>query len=220
MRRALGRRQLLLLAAALASFLLAGLLGAVAVDVSRWRQELAAGDVRYRVFPADAGWRARTLVPGGAGAKLLGVTDDVAFRVALTAFRRSELDDATVSDPALAVRRAEATHRFESIVAYDRDPARRSRAANFLGVLGIAAFNTSPSGGAFQDRSELLLDAIASFRQAIALDPANSEAKYNLQLILGRRQGLLPTEASGGRNPAPGGRGARGAGAGQPGSGY
>jgi hypothetical protein len=39
-------------------------------------------------------------------------------------------------------------------------------------------------------------------------------------VMLARGQGLLPTEASAGRNPLPGGRGARGAGAGEPGSGY
>ena len=38
--------------------------------------------------------------------------------------------------------------------------------------------------------------------------------------MLARGQGLLPTEASAGRNPLPGGSGARGAGAGEPGSGY
>ena len=102
----------------------------------------------------------------------------------------------------------------------DPDPAHSSRAANFLGVISIAAYNAAPSGASDQDRSELLLNAIASFEQAIELDPENDDAKYNLQLMLARGQGLLPTEASAGRNPLPGGRGARGAGAGEPGSGY
>ena len=78
----------------------------------------------------------------------------------------------------------------------------------------MTVFNSSPSGGNLTDRWELLLNAIASFEQAIAIDPGNDDAKYNLQAILLRGQGLLPTEASAGRNPAPGGRGSRGAGAG------
>ena len=64
------------------------------------------------------------------------------------------------------------------------------------------------------------LSAVASFEQAIALDPENDDAKYNLQLMLLRGEGLLPTEAAAGKNPSPGGKGSRGAGAGAPGSGY
>ena len=167
-------------------------------------------------------WSPDTVAPLDAGRRLLGVEDDVAFRQALRALRASELDDPTVSDPNLAVQRTEAAERLESIVVHDRDDERRSRAANLLGVLGDDRVQLERPVGRERspDRSELLLNAIASFEQAIAIDPGNDEAKYNLQVILLRGQGLLPTEASAGRNPAPGGRGARGAGAGQPGSGY
>ena len=219
MRQILLRRELLLVAA-LGSFVLAVLLGLLAVDVDRWRSTMAADDVRYRVASPDAFWSPDTLAPFDAGRKVIDVEDDLAFRLALTALRQSDLDDPTISEPRLAVRRTEAAQRLESIVVRDRDDSRRSRAANFLGVLSMVAFRTSPSGGDFQDRSELLLNAIASFEQAIALDSDNAEAKYNLQVILLSGQGLLPTEAAAGRNPLPGGRGARGAGAGEPGSGY
>lgn len=219
MRRPVLRRELLLLVA-LAAFALSVVLTLLAVDVERWRSTIPADDVRYRVSSPEALWSPETLAPFDAGRKLLAVEDDLAFRLALTALRESELEDPTVSEPKLAVRRTEAAERLESIVVHDPDDERRSRAANLLGVLGMVAFNSSPSGGDFADRSELLLNAIASFEQAIALDPGNDEAKYNLQVILLRGQGLLPTEAAAGRNPAPGGRGARGAGAGAPGSGY
>ncbi len=139
----------------------------------------------------------------------------------LQELRASKLDDATVSDPrsrCAAPRRAE---QLESIVVRDPDPTLRSRAANLLGVLSVAALELDPETGTTgQDRSELLLSAVASFEQAIALDPENDDAKYNLQLMLQRGSGLLPTEASAGKNPTPGGRGSRGAGAGGPGSGY
>ena len=219
MTRMLLRRELLLLLA-VAAFAAAALLGLLAVDVDRWRSSLATDDVRYRVDARDVLWRPRTLVPLDAGRRLLGVEDDLAFRRALVALREAELDDPTVSEPRLAVWRTEAAQRLESIVVDDPKAARRSRAANLLGVLNMVAFGSSPSGGDFQDRSELLLNAIAGFEQAIALDPENNDAKYNLQVILLRGQGLLPTESAAGRNPAPGGRGARGAGAGEPGSGY
>jgi len=213
------RRELLLLAA-LACFVLAVFLSLAAVDVHRWRSTLPADDVRYRVSSPGALWTVDTLAPREAGRRILGVEDDLAFRHALDALRRSAIKDPTVSDPRLAVARTEASRRLESVVVHDGDESRRSRAANLLGVLNLVAFNSSPSGGDFADRSELLLNAIAGFEQAIALDAGNADAKYNLQVVLLRGQGLLPTEASAGRNPSPGGRGSRGAGAGVPGSGY
>ena len=219
MTRLVLRRELLLVLAAVA-LALAVLLTLVAVDVARWRSALRADDVRYRVASPEELWAPQTLAPLGAARRLLALDDDIAFRRALATLRAARLDDRTVSEPNLAVRRTEAADRLESIVVHDRDHGRRSRAANLLGVLGMVLFNSSPSGGDLGDRSELLLNAIANFEQAIAIDPQNADAKYNLQVILLRGQGLLPTEASAGRNPAPGGRGARGAGAGQPGSGY
>ena len=97
----------------------------------------------------------------------------------------------------------------------------RSRASSLLGVVAVASWNsTPPQGTQQQDRSELLFAAVASFEQAVDLDPENDDAKYNLQLMLQRGQGLLPTEAAAGKNPSAGGKGSRGAGAGVPGSGY
>jgi hypothetical protein len=220
MKRFLLRRELLLVVA-LAAFLLAGLMTLVAVDIGRWRAAIEEDDVRYRVGSAETLWTPDTVAPFDAARRLLAVDDDVAFREALTTLRGAELDDPTVSDPNLAVRRTEAAERLESIVVRDRNAERRSRASNLLGVLGMIVFNSGPAGGTLApDRSELLLNAIASFEQAIALDPENDEAKYNLQVILLRGQGLLPAETAAGQNPTPGGRGARGAGAGEPGSGY
>ena len=214
-------RRELLLVVAVACLLLAAFLGLLAVDVARWRTTLPADDVRYRAAPERASlWSPSLLAPRRSGTRLIGVDDDLEFRRALQLVRASSLDDPTVSDPNLAVRRTDAAELLESIIVHDADLARASRAANFLGALSIAAYNAAPSGASTPDRSELLVNAIANFEQAIELDPGNDEAKYNLQIMLGRRQGLLPTEASAGRNPLPGGRGARGAGAGEPGSGY
>jgi tetratricopeptide (TPR) repeat protein len=214
------RRELLLVVAA-GCLLAAVFLALLAVDVARWRTTLPADDVRYRVSPQGSSlWSPHLLAPFRSGTRLLDVDDDLEFRRALQLVRASSLDDATVSDPNLAVRRTDAAQLLESIVATDPEPARSSRAANLLGVISLAAYNAAPEGANTQDRSELLLNAIASFEQAIELDPDNDEAKYNLQVMLARGQGLLPTEASAGRNPLPGGRGARGAGAGEPGSGY
>lgn len=212
-------RELLLVASAVC-LVLAVFLALVAVDVARWRTAIRADDVRFAAGAPSSRWTPETLAPFGAGERVLGVRDDVAFRRMLVLLRSSKLLDATVSDPVLALRRTELADRLESIAALDPDPVLRSRASSLLGVFNISAWNSSPAQGGEQDRSELLLAAIASFEQAIALDPENDDAKYNLQLMLLRGQGLLPTEAAAGRNPSAGGKGSRGAGAGEPGSGY
>jgi hypothetical protein len=215
-------RELLLVAAA-ACVAVAVLLALVAVDVARSRSAIPADDVRFAAGAPTSGWSPRALAPFGAGERVLGVRDDVAFRRMLRLLRASRLLDYTVSDPVLAIRRTELAERLESIVVHDPDPVLRSRASSLLGVVSVVSWNTnaSPSQGTMQqDRTELLLAAIASFEQAIGLDPDNDDAKYNLQLMLQRGQGLLPTEAAAGRNPSAGGKGSRGAGAGAPGSGY
>lgn len=214
------RRELLLVAAA-ACLVLAVLLALVAVDVARWRAAIPADDVRFAAGAPTSGWTPRTLAPLAAGERALGVSDDLAFRRMLRLLRSSRLLDLTVSDPILAIRRTELSERLESIVVHDPDPVLRSRASSLLGVLGVVSWNSTPPQGTQQlDRSELLVAAIASFEQAIGIDPENDDAKYNLQLMLQRGQGLLPTEAAAGRNPSAGGKGSRGAGAGAPGSGY
>jgi hypothetical protein len=216
--RLLPRELLLLPAAACAAGTV--LLALVAVDVTRWHATLGRDDVRYAAGAPSSGWHPSTLAPLDLGARALGVTDDVRFRRMLLLLRSSKLRDVTVSDPVLAIRRTDLTEQLEAILAYDPDPRQRSRAASLLGVLNIAAWNAAPAVGADRDRAELLLAAVAAFEQALDLDVENDDAKYNLELLLQRGEGLLPTEASAGRNPAPGGKGSRGAGAGAPGSGY
>ena len=213
-------RELLLVAAA-ACVVVAVLCALVAVDVARSRSAIPADDVRFAAGAPTNGWSPRALAPLGTGERVLGVRDDVAFREMLRVLRASKLLDYTVSDPMLAIRRTELAERLESIVVHDPDPVLRSRASSLLGVVSVVSWNSTPTQGTLQqDRSELLLAAIASFEQAIGLDPDNDDAKYNLQLMLQRGKGLLPTEAAAGRNPAAGGKGSRGAGAGAPGSGY
>ena len=213
-------RELLLVAAA-ACLVLAVVLALVAVDVARWRTAIPADDVRFAAGAPTDGWAPRTVAPFAAGERVLDVGDDVAFRRMLRLLRASKLLDFTVSDPVLAVRRTELAEQLESIVVHDPDPVLRSRASSLLGVVSVASWSSTPPQGTQQlDRSELLLAAVASFEQAIAFDPENDDAKYNLQLMLQRGEGLLPTEAAAGRNPSAGGKGSRGAGAGAPGSGY
>ena len=205
-------------AGALLCLALAVVFALLALDVVRWSDAIRAGDVRYRASAADdALWRADELVPLAAARNVLGVEDDIAFRRAVRALRVSRLGDPTgsISDPEIAIHRNEAQARLEAIVTGDFDLARRSRAAGLLGVLGLVRFVTETQG-----RDALLSSTISNLQLAIALDPANDEAKQNLELAFQRGRGLDPSEGAGGANPAPGGNGAKGAGAGQAGSGY
>jgi hypothetical protein len=221
-KRRLHLRRELLLPLALACVVAAAFLAALAIDVARWRTSLPADDIEFRVgAPSAQLWGQSPVAPFRAAERLLAIENDLAFRRMLRDLRASKLRDPTVSDPYLALRRTATTDELESIVVHDPDPVLKSRASTLLGVLSIAAWNsTPPQGTSAQDRSELLLSAIASFEQAIALDPENDDAKYNLQLMLLRGSGLIPTESAAGKNPLPGGRGSRGAGAGAPGAGY
>jgi hypothetical protein len=193
-------------------------LGLLALDVTRSRDALARDDVQFRISPERVGlWRASTVVPFDLAVSLIGTKDDVDLRRAVRSVRLARLDDPTVSvsDPEVALLRNDAQARLDAIVAGDADAATKSRAAGLLGVIGLSRL-----GSETQDRVALLSATVANLQLAIALDPSNAEAKYNLELALQRSRGVQLTEGAGGQNPTPGGSGSSGAGAGDPGSGY
>ena len=216
-RREIIERSLVGLGAVLCLLLAIGL-GLLALDVTNSRAALSQGDVEYRITPAKTGlWRARTVVPFDLAVSLLGAEDDIDMRRAVRSVRLARLDDPTVSvsDPQVALLRNDAQARLDAIVGSAKDAEQRSRAAELLGVVGLARLVSET-----QDRVALLGATVANLQLAIALDPSNDEAKYNLELALQRSRGIQLTEGAGGQNPSPGGRGSSGAGAGDPGSGY
>jgi hypothetical protein len=205
-------------AGALLCLVLAAGLGALAWDVAQSRAALAGGDVRFRVAPETAGlWRASTIVPFGASTKLLAAEDDIEIRQAVRAVRLARLDDpsASLSDPQVAILRNAAQARLDVLVSGDQSTRVKSRAAGLLGVVGLSRLVSET-----QDRDAVLSETVSNLQLAIELDPANDEAKYNLELALQRARGIELSEGAGGRNPSPGGTGSSGAGAGDPGSGY
>ena len=203
------------IAGAAACLVVGTLLVLFGVDVARWGAALHDGDVAYRAAPEGNLWTAHTLLPAKFSRSALGIGDDIAYRQALRAFRLAQVSSPIISDPSVIVQRNDATVRLADIVLHSSDPARRSAAANLLG-----AIDYSDAVADYTNRTRLIVDASDRFTQAIAFDPANDDAKYNLELTLalGRAQGL--SESGGGTNPAPGGKGSKGAGAGAPGTGY
>lgn len=213
----MSRRTRALLAVASAACLgLAAVLVLLAVDVRRWQDGLRADDVRY---VADAGaadlWRTDTILPWDPARRLLGVGDDIRLRDGIRALRQGRLEAGFTSDPAIALPRAEAVALLTAVAKGDDSAERRSRA---LGLLGVYAFAGSQAGG--PDREQLLTEAVGAFQAAIEADPANDEAKGNLERALQRRAALQAIPGGGLADPSHGGPGARGAGAGNAGSGY
>jgi hypothetical protein len=209
------RKHLLPIAVVLACLVGAAALFLLAADVARLRSALSEDDVTYRAAPTERLWQPAELVPGGVARRVLAVDDDILFRRAIRAVRLSHPELPGFSDPSYVLNRNEATAWLTDIVQKDEDFRRKSAAANLLGVLSFADAIAD-----YTNRGKLLASSTGRFRQAIAFDPGNDEAKFNLELTLSRSKGLELTEAGGGTNPSPGGKGAKGAGAGDPGSGY
>ena len=209
------RRSALTAAAVAGCLVLGTLFFLLALDVARLRSALPADDVRYLGQPEQQLWAPDQVVPGGIARSLLAVDDDIRFREAVRGVRLSHPEMPGFSDPSYVVHRNEATAWLTDIVQPDDDPRRQSAAANLLGVLTFA-----DAVADYTNRGRLLEGSTGRFRQAINLDPANDEAKHNLELTLSRARGLELSEAGGGNAPSPGGKGAKGAGAGDPGSGY
>jgi hypothetical protein len=203
------------LAAIVGCLLVGSALVLLGVDLTRWHSALRSDDVTYRAAPERHLWAPSTFLPSRVSRSLLGVGDDLTYRDAVRAFRLARIGSPVFSDPATIVQRNDAAVRLNDVVEHDSDPLRRSAAANLLGAI---AYSDALSD--FTNRAKLIVIASQRFGQAITLDPGNDDAKYNLELTLalGRAQGLQ--ESGGGQNPAPGGKGSKGAGAGAPGSGF
>ena len=196
---------------ALVLAVLAVLSALAAGDVRSVHSALAGGDAVYAASPSRASWTAPAHV-GGTAEALLGTHDEVRLREALqqyvdAASLHLRLDNAVDVESARA-RAQDALDRLSR----DRDPRRASQA---LTLLGILAFEASAAGG-----SQSQVDAaISDFTDAVRDDPTNEQAAYDLELL------FRLAAAYGSRvQPGPGGgfgtTGRRGAGGGQPGSGY
>jgi hypothetical protein len=183
----------------------------LANDIRVSRDALRNGDVVYAATPSRASWSADTTF-GGAAASLLGDQDDIEFRQALQHYvdaskLQLRLDNAVDVESA----RGRAQDVLER-AARTGDPRRASQA---LTLLGILAYRSAASG-----TTQSQVDAaIADFSDATRADPENTDAAFDLELL------LRLTTAHGSRvQPGQGGGfgrvGRRGAGGGQPGSGY
>jgi hypothetical protein len=183
----------------------------LAADVRSWRSSLARGDALYASSASQVAWKPDTRFDGFAE-RLLGVRDDVDARRALLRYRavanlRLRLDNA------LAVQTARAGAQDAlAQVATENDGTRAGQALTLLGVLSFGGSAT----GAQQDQVDA---AMSDFVDAIHADPANDDAKFDLELLL-RQAAAHGTRTGQGLGGGFGRGGHRGAGGGSPGRGY
>lgn len=206
--------RLLRLAAALGFLALAAFAALLAHDLRTWRAGVQVGDLTFAQSPRLASWSASTLLPGDPAQSVLGLSSQLDFRAAARSF------DAVVNlgngfDNGYSEGRQRGALEAK-LDRLSRGPDTRidSEAENLLGVLEFAdSKQQGPNTPTPVDRS------LASFQAAVRLDPANEDAKLNLEWLT---QELVAKGTRSGSNGSSGGpgKGHRGAGGGVPGQGY
>jgi hypothetical protein len=165
----------------------------------------------YSIAPRHARWTPATHL-GSLAETLLGTAGDVTARTALRSYGQvaglhEHLDDALEVQTA----RAAAINALDG-PANSTDPRVAAQARTLLGIL---VFSEAAAGGGVSQTD----DAIADFTDAVRVDPGDTAAKYDLELLLrltaarGHRRGTGPVNAFG-KTGHPGAAG------GIPGSGY
>ena len=157
-------------------------LGLLAVDVRAVRTTVARDDLRFRALPTHTSlWKMHTLLPGDAAARLVGSSDTIAYRRGLQLFWYSRIGINPEVRQDLPTIRAEAQEQLQQEMDSGWTAQERSDAANLLGVLVV----TTPAPSSDQAViTQILKRATGYFQRAIAIDPANFDAKQNLELVL------------------------------------
>jgi hypothetical protein len=150
-----------------------------AIDARDWGKRVATDDLRFAANPlAPRLWHPVEVAPFGLARDVLGINDDVRYRRAVRLFRLGRpLENLT--QRSFESLRAEAQIALSDVEQGGNDRARRSQAANLLGVLDLSlAVRDSTLATTF------LGDAIGNFRDAMALDDSNADARFNLEYAL------------------------------------
>jgi hypothetical protein len=186
-----------------------------AVDVLRTPGWISNDDARFASAPLRASglWNEPGVVATRARLRALGIEDDLSYRRTVALFTKLQPGKADqVIDPEQENAWARLQFALTTGSRENPDADRRSELQNLMGVLLLARFlYASPD-----ERSALLTNAVGSFRTAVELDPANEDAKLNLELAL-RAYGpiVFPSNA-----PDTGGAQGEESGQGRSGSGY
>jgi hypothetical protein len=204
--------------AALVALLCAGvatILVLLALDVQVWRTTVARDDLRFRALPMHkALWTPATVLPGDPAATLIGTGTTLEYRRALQYFWYSRIGSNPEVRQDTPTLRATAQDKLQGLILSAPTSDERSAAANLLGVLVV----TTPAPGSDKDAiTQILTRGAQYFQRAIVINPANADAKQNLELVLRLQR---PGKGKLGRDARSGYGFGRGRGAGSEGSGY
>jgi hypothetical protein len=167
---------------AAACLLLGAVLVMLALDARTWQRTVARDDLRFRALPAHIGlWRPATLLPADPAASLLDTGNTIAYRRALQLFWYSRMGANPETRQDLPTLRAAAQRQLQLLMESGRDSQQRASAANLLGVLTVTTPVARQDQGAIV---QILKRSTGYFQRAIAIDPANPDAKQNLELVL------------------------------------
>ena len=161
---------------------IATLLVLFALDARTWQTSVRRDDMRFRVLlDHNDLWKPKTILPGDPAGIVLGTGDTIAWRRALQSFWYTHIYASPEAQQNLPKLRAETQSRLLDLTTSAKTATERSGAANLLGVLTI----TTPLAAVTQtELTQVLRQSITYFQQAVELDPANADAKQNLELVL------------------------------------
>jgi hypothetical protein len=182
----------------------------LAADVRAWPAALENGDAVYAIAPGRARWIPATNL-GDLSNTLLGTSGDVAARLALQDYR-----EAADLEQQLGNAFPVPTLRLAAINALSgpASSANPQVAAQALTLLGVLTFAEAAAGGGISPTDT----AIADFTDAIRVDPGDTAAKFDLELLL---RLTAPSQYTRGHRLARGfGRTGNGASGGAQGSGF
>lgn len=148
----------------------------LAADVRAWSVALESGDAVYAIAPERARWVPATNL-GDLSNQLLGAAGDVAARLALQAYREA----ADVQQPPVNLYQVP-TQRLAAINALSgpANSANPQVAAQARTLLGILTFAEATADGGVSPTDT----AIAEFSDAVRVDPGDTAAKFDLELLL------------------------------------
>jgi hypothetical protein len=189
-------------------------LTAVAFDVLHSRDAIRDGDRKLAASPASASWAPSTVFSPSISRGLLGLDSAVRLRRAMQSFAAVRAAGAGYDNGLSESRARGELEAALSQLGQARDHVIASYADNMLGILAFSdASQTGPIAPAPVEQS------VADFEAGIRADPANADAKFNLERLLQElvARGLRQGPSSNGGGPTKGHRGASG---GLPGRGY
>src|SRR6266513_3237803 len=135
------------LIAAIVSLAAGVILVLLAVDVGRWNTAFARDDVRFKFQPTRSDlWKPNELVPFHTAKRLLAVDDDLFYRDTLRHFYLAQPRANKWEHTNIDAIRSEATVALAAYIREGKSQARRSQAANLLGILGLALAATDDPG--------------------------------------------------------------------------